>query len=488
VDKVLGGRVRVVHEGRRTRNKLEANGNWAAGVVDITEDDDPVLTVPLVLERLSNRGNKNISWILRPFSDNSAIVKHKHGEFSKEALMRLEGGWLNSAIVDFYLKLILNRHMRARASNPLFSFFILETHFIHFLQDRDIGLRRGNIGYNYDKVKSMTSTAKSFELNSIFIPVNIGNYHWTFIHIDMMLKKILYYDSIDGSATAQKHFTLLRWWLADEAAAHSHVFDPLEWSDIWVQDGPTQNNSMDCGVYVIKGIEQLTKGLPLDHSPSDITAFRWTIFEAILFGCLKRTQSPLEVVFDNDPTRSDNEDKEDLLFKQSDFSDDEDEIPGVELTGCETPTEPEPDLRRMITEVDDAIDAIHAALPNLYSEPFHLLLCIISSIAESATKIVTKIGMNSREWILLSSLQGAMELLEVLGFIWDSASWNLNLGPKPILETFNYAKRRLYPSVCKPTEDADTSIPVAPVEGVEVTNQTPSREPTGEMYKGFMEY
>ena len=107
----MGGRVRVAHEGRRTRNKLEANGNWAAGVVDITEEDDPVLTVPLVLERLSNRGNRNISWILRSFEDNNVIVKHKHGDFSKEVLMRLEGGWLNDAIIDFYLKLILNRHM-----------------------------------------------------------------------------------------------------------------------------------------------------------------------------------------------------------------------------------------------------------------------------------------------------------------------------------------------------------------------------------------
>ena len=61
VDKVLGCRVRVAHEGRRTRNKLEANGNWAAGVVDITEDDDPVSTVPLVLERLGNRGSRSIS-------------------------------------------------------------------------------------------------------------------------------------------------------------------------------------------------------------------------------------------------------------------------------------------------------------------------------------------------------------------------------------------------------------------------------------------
>ena len=57
----------------------------------------------------------------------------------------------------------------------------------------------------------MTSTAKCFELNSIFIPVNIDNYHWTFIHIDMMLKKIVYYDSIAGSAAAQKYFTLSRW-------------------------------------------------------------------------------------------------------------------------------------------------------------------------------------------------------------------------------------------------------------------------------------
>ena len=45
--------------------------------------------------------------------------------------------------------------------------------------------------------------------------------------------------------------------------------------------------SILCGVYVVKGITQLTRGLPLDHSPADITAFRWTIFETILYGSLK---------------------------------------------------------------------------------------------------------------------------------------------------------------------------------------------------------
>ena len=279
VDGNVGRRSRDMQVGRRTRSKVEANGNWAAGVIDITEDDCqltsiPMGTAPLVLDRLCNRGNRDIAWILLPYADYNVIVKHDLGEFPKSVLMRLEGDWLNDAIIDYYLNLVQNRHMRLRALNPLFSFLILPTHFIALLQDSETGLRRENIGYNYDCVINITSTANCFVLNSIFIPVNIDNYHWTFVHIDMILKKILYYDSMDGPVAAQKYFTLLRWWLTDEAASHSQVLDLLEWSDICVQDGPSQNNFVNCGVYVIKGIEQLTKGLPLDHSPSDTTAFR----------------------------------------------------------------------------------------------------------------------------------------------------------------------------------------------------------------------
>ena len=59
------------------------------------------------------------------------------------------------------------------------------------------------------------------------------------------------------------------------------------------------------------------------------------------------------MVFDDDLSGSDNEDREDLPFKRSDFSDDEDVTPDVvELTGCTTPTELEPDLRRAMTEAD----------------------------------------------------------------------------------------------------------------------------------------
>jgi hypothetical protein len=266
-------------------------------------------------------------------------------------------------------------------------------------------------------------------------------------------------------------------------------FDPLFNASLKVVKRPSAPKET-----AYRALMQLTKGLPLDHSPSDITAFRLTIFEAILLGRLKRSQPPLKVVFDDDLSGSDNEDREDLPFKRSDFSDDEDVTPDVvELTGCTTPTELEPDLRRATTEVDTAIALIHDAHPNLYSEPFHLLLCIISSIAESAAKIVNKIGVNSREWILLSSLQGSMALLYVLGFVWDSASWSLTLGPKPVLEIFKYAKGRLYPSVRIPEKAVDTLTPIAPAclmagEGGEVTNVLPTCEPAGKRFNGFMEH
>ena len=230
----------------------------------------PTYTSPLALERLRNRGSRDIQWILQPFAEHDVIFKNYFVVLTKIVLMRLNGDWLNDDIIDFYLHMVQRRHVKQRELNPLFAFAILTSHFMELLQDCGTGLRRDSLGYNYARVKNITRTFNSFELNSIFIPVNINNYHWTFVHIDMILKKILYYDSLNGSGHAQKHFTLSRWWLTDEAAKHGQVLDLAAWSDECVQGGPTQSNSLDCGVYVIKGIEQLTKGLPLDYSSADI--------------------------------------------------------------------------------------------------------------------------------------------------------------------------------------------------------------------------
>ena len=81
---------------------------------------------------------------------------------------------------------------------------------------------------------------------------------------------------MDGQYDAVKYCSLFRKWLCDESEKRWAPLNlvALGWRDICAVC-PQQSNSYDCGVYVIKGIEQLSKGLAMDHSEQDITNFRW---------------------------------------------------------------------------------------------------------------------------------------------------------------------------------------------------------------------
>ena len=80
------------------------------------------------------------------------------------------------------------------------------------------------------------------------------------------------------------------------------------------RSAPNKTNGNDCGIYVVKGIEQLTKGPMLHHSPEDITAFGMTIAEAILKNELEKEQAELPItIFELEETDESEEEQEMLL-------------------------------------------------------------------------------------------------------------------------------------------------------------------------------
>ena len=103
----------------------------------------------------------------------------------------------------------------------------------------------------------------------------------------------------------------------------------LGWRDICA-GCPKQTNSYDCGVYVIKGIELLSKGLALDHSEQDITNFRVAITDAILSEKLDSSQPNLNPVFLLEEDELESDEGLELLFKIGDFDPDEDDKAGEE--------------------------------------------------------------------------------------------------------------------------------------------------------------
>ena len=131
------------------------------------------------------------------------------------------------------------------------------------------------MGYSYQNVASWTNSIDFFNTNSFFFPINRHNSHWTLVHIDMVGRTISYYDSMNGQSDAENYCPMFRRWLCDAADKRDAPLNlvALGWRDTCAVC-PKQTNSYDCGVYVIKGIEQLSKGLTLKHYEQDIANFR----------------------------------------------------------------------------------------------------------------------------------------------------------------------------------------------------------------------
>lgn len=106
-------------------------------------------------------------------------------------------------------------------------------------------------GRNDAQIKRMTRGVDVFGYESLFIPVNIDNTHWTLIVIKLEKKEIHYYDSLNGQG--KKYTALAMGWLANEMKVKKNVdIDASEWNIVVKCDNPKQSyNPNECGMFSI---------------------------------------------------------------------------------------------------------------------------------------------------------------------------------------------------------------------------------------------
>ena len=191
--------------------------------------------------------------------------------------------WLNDEVINFYMNMLQDRDNSLCAKFPgrkKSHFF--NSFFVHRLLKTDLE-------YNYDNVKRWSNHFDIFELDKIFIPINIDNMHWTLAVVYPQLKQIHYFDSMGGNGD----FFLkgLRQWVMDEARTKKNqILDPSEWTLInHRHECPQQGNAVDCGVFTIICADFLSDNLPIDessYSQARMPFFRLKIGCDILKGIL----------------------------------------------------------------------------------------------------------------------------------------------------------------------------------------------------------
>jgi Ulp1 family protease len=70
-------------------------------------------------------------------------------------------------------------------------------------------------GYNYNNIKKWSDKFNIFGMDKIFFPININNSHWSLTIVFIMLKKIIYFDSLHGNG--EMYVNSLMQWIIDES-------------------------------------------------------------------------------------------------------------------------------------------------------------------------------------------------------------------------------------------------------------------------------
>lgn len=167
-------------------------------------------------------------------------------------------------MVNFYIQLVI----RKLAKNTLFfsSFFLVK-------------LEQSKKEKTFDSfVKSWCKREKVFKHDTVLIPINIANSHWTLVHIQPKKRKITYLDSFRGKNVSCVE--LVKEFLIERRKEERE--NEIMWQVEYRQDIPKQTNSYDCGVFVCLNAMAICLGQDPKYKQQDIENFRKQIFLQIL--------------------------------------------------------------------------------------------------------------------------------------------------------------------------------------------------------------
>ena len=220
--------------------------------------------------------------------------------------------WLNDEIINFRFQLLRQRQDRkvSRHNNMMnASSLMRKSHFFNtYFMDK---IRKE------ENVSRWTKKFSIFDLDKVFVPINITNTHWTLLVVFVQAKHIHYYDSM-STGEGKIFMTKIMDWIVAEGKKPSNdvAVDKSQWMFMdtfekqsmatlplskealyYVQKQvklmgktfryvPLQINSYDCGVFVCMFAEVVCADLPLLNafSREDMTIFRHKIGTDILRG------------------------------------------------------------------------------------------------------------------------------------------------------------------------------------------------------------
>eukprot|EP00729_Bicosta_minor_P001597 gene1597-28505_t len=121
-------------------------------------------------------------------------------------------------------------------------------------------------GHGIDGVKRWTKKVKLFQKEMLLIPLHINGTHWVLVAVNLKDKTFGYYDSLGGSGGS--YISAIKTYLHEEAKLRGVKWDKSEWkSNPRVSPLPQQLNLYDCGVFLCRFADRLSRSCQLNFKP-----------------------------------------------------------------------------------------------------------------------------------------------------------------------------------------------------------------------------
>jgi hypothetical protein len=225
----------------------------------------PLMTLKemeLVDEVWSHKGNMD-----------EEVIIHEHIleklTFRNLATLKDES-WLNDEVINAYIRLINNS---LQVSDPRKA--VMNTYFFDELLKKKV-----------DKSKLLRILSKRKidlgRLEQLFLPYNQNNLHWCFYCLDFRDSTITYFDSLKSHDVSHEEQLLSFANMLFEQRSNQSVIQTPFRKVKKASEFPSQGNGYDCGVFLLKGIDCLSRGNKVLFDQYDLEYLRYLIsFELI---------------------------------------------------------------------------------------------------------------------------------------------------------------------------------------------------------------
>ncbi|XP_065604470.1 sentrin-specific protease 2 [Cyrtonyx montezumae] len=167
--------------------------------------------------------------------------------------------WLNDEIINFYMNLLVERNKKDNYP----AVYAFSTFFYPKF-----------ISSGYGAVRRWTRNVNLFKHDIILIPIHLRE-HWTLVVVDVRKKTIVYFDSLGkkGDSICETVFHYLQ---GESWEKQKVKLSCSEWThhNMESHEIPQQSNKHDCGVFVCKYADYVSRDKPITFTENHMPYFR----------------------------------------------------------------------------------------------------------------------------------------------------------------------------------------------------------------------